>query len=574
MSEPAVRESTPLNVSLPSRGPGRSGVVLVLLTALTTIAVMGAVAVRSWYAEVQHRVETVHPAVLEWSAESLRDRLEESLVAIAGLARETVAEVSDAGLGEHVREFLSNSATFSGVVLLDERGQVRDSIGRGAPLDSLLGVLTVKSAIEAGLAEAMTAAQLRRELATVEGPSIRLLAVDEHRAAVLASAPLLDARGSVQGSLHGLVGAAKLSAALRTDLLGVGAIHLADEAGQIVAQAGEVTHSEGLLPPRALRASAIPHLSVPWIGEGGWTVQSARPVGVLGMAVVAEQPILIAFMPMLLAAMQMIAAGAVLAVAFTLVGSLMAVRLTRRLQALLDGIRAIEKSGFTTRLSEGGVRGQLAVIYGGFNEMGDRLMQERAMHQANIGAISKQNVGFQKHHQKLEKLSITDELTQLHNHRYFQDQLGCEIKRLARNNEGLSILIIDIDDFKKLNDTYGHAAGDQVLRQLARILKESVRETDLIARYGGEEFVVVATDTALEGARLLAEKLRTNVAESSFIVDETKRPRGVTISIGVAQFGHSRTELFTAADAALYRAKAAGKNCVVVAEPRKEGAPE
>ena len=105
------------------------------------------------------------------------------------------------------------------------------------------------------------------------------------------------------------------------------------------------------------------------------------------------------------------------------------------------------------------------------------------------------------------------------------------------------------------------------MKQLAQILKESVRDTDLVARYGGEEFVVVATSTALDGAELLAEKLRTKIAETSFIVDETMRPRRMTVSIGVAQFGRSRTELFTSADAALYRAKDAGKNCVMLAEP-------
>jgi len=574
MSEPAVRNSSLRGSSLPNHGPGRNGVVLVLLTALTTIAVMGTVAVRSWYLELQRRVETVHPAVLEWSAESLRDRLEESRAAIAGLAQGAVAEVGDVGLGDHLREFLSNSATFSSVVLLNERGLVRDSIGKGAPLDSLLGLLAAKSATEASLAEALRAARLRRELATLEGTSIRLFAVDEQRAGVLASAPLMDARGGVRGSLHGVFGTAALSAALRTDLLGAGAIHLADEAGKIVAQAGEVMHSQGPLPPETLHASATPHLSAPWIGGGAWTVRSARPLGVLGLAVVAEQPILIAFESVLLAPTQMIAAGAVIAALFTLVGSLMGVRLTRHLQVLFDGIRAIKSSDFTARLSPNGVRGQLALIYDGFNEMGDRLMQERAIHEANVGAISKQNVGFQKQHQKLEKLSITDELTQLHNHRYFQEQLECETKRLARTNQELCILIIDIDDFKKLNDTYGHAAGDQFLRQLARVLKESVRETDLLARYGGEEFVVVTTGSSLDGAWLLAEKLRTNVAETSFIVDETKRPRSVTVSIGVAQYGHSRIELFTSADAALYRAKAAGKNCVVVAELHEEDAPE
>jgi diguanylate cyclase (GGDEF)-like protein len=330
-------------------------------------------------------------------------------------------------------------------------------------------------------------------------------------------------------------------------------------------------HATDTLPREALHASATPHIDVPWDSDASWTVRSAAPVDVLDLAIVAEQPILLAFESLLLTALQLVAAGGVLAIAFTLVASLMAVRLTRRLQALLDGMRSIAKLDFAARLPDDAVRGQLELVYRGFNEMSIRLAKRSAAHDTNLEVLSKQNAGFQQQHELLAKLSVTDGLTQLHNHRYFQDQLGREIKRLTRTNEGLSILIIDVDDFKKLNDTYGHAAGDEFLKQLARILKESVRETDLLARYGGEEFVVVAVGTHLDGARMLAEKLRTTVAETSFIVDETMRPRSVTVSIGLAQYGHSRTELFTAADAALYRAKAAGKNCVVAAEPHTEG---
>jgi diguanylate cyclase (GGDEF)-like protein len=212
------------------------------------------------------------------------------------------------------------------------------------------------------------------------------------------------------------------------------------------------------------------------------------------------------------------------------------------------------------------VRGQIEHLQRAFNTVAERLSGLKLRTDTEIKALSNQNRRFQKLQDQLAKLSVTDGLTDLHNHRYFQDQLAKEIKRLARNNEGLSILILDIDDFKKLNDNYGHAAGDEFLKQLALILRESVRDTDVLARYGGEEFVVIATGTKLAGAQMLAEKLRTTIAETSFIVDETMRPRRVTVSIGVAEYSHSRTELFTSADAALYRAKDAGKNCVMVAE--------
>ena len=562
------RESTLRSVSLPNRGPGRSAILLVLLTAVTTTVVIGAVAIHSWYAEIQHRIELIHPAVLDWSAQSVRHELDQARARIDSFARSSAAATSDTSRGERAREFLSSSSTFSGLVFLDERGNVRASAGTGgAPFDGLLQILSIENVVQADLADALAAVQLRRELTAIEGASIRLFTVNEHQTVVMASTKLTDGRGTARGSIHGLVRSAVLSAAMRSDLLGVGGIHLADDHGRIVAQAGDVMHSQGSLPPEALHASATPQLNVPWNADEFWTVRSARPIGALDMSIVAEQPILLAFGSMVLAAIQMVAAGAVLAVALTLIASVMAVRTTRRLQVLLDGIRSIAKADFTTRLPDSGVRGQFELVYQGFNEMATRLSRLHGDYDSNVESLTKQNVGFQKQQELLAKLSVTDGLTELHNHRYFQDQLVREIKRLSRTNEGLSIMIIDIDDFKKLNDTYGHAAGDEALRQIARILKESVRETDLLARYGGEEFVIVAIGTPLDGAHVFAEKLCTKIAETSFIVDETMRPRSVTVSIGVAEYKHSRTELFTAADAALYRAKAAGKNCVVVATP-------
>ncbi len=125
------------------------------------------------------------------------------------------------------------------------------------------------------------------------------------------------------------------------------------------------------------------------------------------------------------------------------------------------------------------------------------------------------------------------------------------------------MLLIDLDHFKQLNDQRGHAAGDELLAGVARVLHQTVRETDLLARYGGEEFVVMCADTDRDGTYQLAEKIRLAIAESSFIVDDSMRPTSVTVSIGVAEFAGDRKEFFQTADRALYNAKAQGKNCVV-----------
>ncbi len=181
-----------------------------------------------------------------------------------------------------------------------------------------------------------------------------------------------------------------------------------------------------------------------------------------------------------------------------------------------------------------------------------------------IQRLSERNTRLQRSNQVLEQLSITDGLTQLNNHRSFQDHLTREIKRVNRYREPLSLLMIDIDDFKSLNDRFGHAAGDELLRRLAQIMREAIRESDLLARYGGEEFVVLTPDTALDGAYRLAEKVRTAIAEASFVLDDSRRPTRVTVSIGVAQFVGNRMRFFDEADRSLYCAKAAGKNCVAI----------
>lgn len=164
----------------------------------------------------------------------------------------------------------------------------------------------------------------------------------------------------------------------------------------------------------------------------------------------------------------------------------------------------------------------------------------------------------------LENLAITDGLTQVYNHRFFHLRLEDELRRGKRYNVRNSIMFVDADEFKKVNDTYGHATGDLVLRDLAAVLKGTVRETEIVARYGGEEFGVILPETGNEQALVAAERLRANVAEHTFLTTEGE-PVNITISIGLATFpgdGKSRADLIDMADKALYSAKNAGRNCV------------
>lgn len=173
---------------------------------------------------------------------------------------------------------------------------------------------------------------------------------------------------------------------------------------------------------------------------------------------------------------------------------------------------------------------------------------------------------------RLELLSITDGLTKLFNHRYFQDELARHFDESQRYERPLSLAMMDIDFFKKINDTYGHAAGDDVLINVSAIFKDSIRGSDIAARYGGEEFAVMMPETDLEDAIAFAEKIRAKI-ESEPIMTKAG-PIPATISIGVSSVPRSRINtpkaLIDHADKALYRAKKAGRN-QVQAERRREG---
>ena len=164
-----------------------------------------------------------------------------------------------------------------------------------------------------------------------------------------------------------------------------------------------------------------------------------------------------------------------------------------------------------------------------------------------------------------KRLSITDELTALFNYRYLQQRLEEEVNRAGRYGKHLSLLMIDIDDFKNVNDRHGHLVGDAVLAEIGQVLKAAVREVDVVARYGGEEFSVVLPETAGEGALVAAEKVRTAIAARQFTGAAAGRDIRVTVSVGAASYpthAHDKGALLQAADQALYHAKQTGKNRV------------
>lgn len=181
---------------------------------------------------------------------------------------------------------------------------------------------------------------------------------------------------------------------------------------------------------------------------------------------------------------------------------------------------------------------------------------------ANQAALAIKEARF---YEEIERLAITDSLTNLFNHRSFYDRLKEEIKRARRYRLNFSVIMIDLDDFKKFNDSYGHLSGDYILKEVGRELKKKIRDTDFPARYGGEEFAIILPQTNTKEAKCVAERIRAGV-ENLVLKNENKYLGKLTLSAGISTYpfhGTNETEIIGAADKALYLAKKQGKNKVV-----------
>ena len=169
--------------------------------------------------------------------------------------------------------------------------------------------------------------------------------------------------------------------------------------------------------------------------------------------------------------------------------------------------------------------------------------------------------------QRTEQLTITDDLTRLFNSRYLNLYLGREIKRCKRHGIPLSVIFLDLDGFKSINDQYGHLAGSGTLTEVGKILAQGVRESDILARYGGDEFVVVLPETPAAGALVIAERLRRAIEEHPFLEAQGLSAR-ISASFGIASYpDHALTPegLIQKADQAMYRVKERDKNGIEVA---------
>jgi len=170
-------------------------------------------------------------------------------------------------------------------------------------------------------------------------------------------------------------------------------------------------------------------------------------------------------------------------------------------------------------------------------------------------------------YEKALQSAITDSLTGLYNQAYFKRFLELEMERTRRQKHSLTLMMLDLDDFKVYNDTLGHLTGDQILQEFSHLLQQNIRKIDLAARYGGEEFAIVLTYTDVNGAMTIAERLRQTIESYRFSYKASDHFKILTTSIGLADF-HANPltahELIKRSDAALYQAKRAGKNRICV----------
>lgn len=166
--------------------------------------------------------------------------------------------------------------------------------------------------------------------------------------------------------------------------------------------------------------------------------------------------------------------------------------------------------------------------------------------------------------QQLEELSTTDPLTKLYNRRGLRNEIEHEVIRFERNNEAFVLIISDIDDLKTINDTYGHDAGDFLIVELSKVMRETIRKQDFIGRWGGDEFLFLLPQTDLSGGECLAKKIRQKINDLKISFKERKLSATMTFGVSVFQENDTLEDCFKRSDLALYRAKKMGKNSVVL----------
>lgn len=369
--------------------------------------------------------------------------------------------------------------------------------------------------------------------------------------------------GSGQASLHAVIDLESLDTMLGEELDEDAIdVYLVDAAGHYVAG----THEQGneTLVYSGPDAAGDSGVEVYVNGMGKQVVGGIRSLGLFDWSLVVEQDYEVAFEPVGALISRVFWIDVVIGLVLVVIAIRLAASVIRPVGALSRAAQSVAEGNTEIHLDEPRGAPELVDLTRAFNQMTHHLHVQRQ-------ELERQN-------DELQRLSVTDGLTGIFNRRYFEEQLPLEIKRAQRLERYLALIVLDIDDFKRINDTLGHAVGDRILCAVADALSAELRATDMLARYGGEEFVVLNLQEDSDGAGILAEKMLGVVAALEWPAqewcDESGVPLQVTVSAGVALHDDDAEALFRDADAALYEAKRAGKNRVVIAGEGGESGPD
>jgi diguanylate cyclase (GGDEF)-like protein len=289
-----------------------------------------------------------------------------------------------------------------------------------------------------------------------------------------------------------------------------------------------------------------------------------------GWSLVYEEDYRDVFEPILLIRKKLLLVNSVIILVFSFFAFRIVRSITRPILALSQGAKKLIDGMVAVEVRSESSSDEVAFLIRTFNELTQEIAVSRTKMEAINRKLELKNEELKTLNARLEHLSVTDELTGLYNYRQFQNLLAEDIKRVERTAYPLSLVLMDLDNFKKVNDRYGHKTGDAYLCYLSNVLRGIVRETDVLARYGGEEFAILLPHTDLRGAEKIAEKVRKTVESSWYTVDGDEKIRG-TVSMGVAEFRGDPLRFFEDADKGLYQSKRKGKNRVTVTVTGEDG---
>lgn len=386
------------------------------------------------------------------------------------------------------------------------------------------------------------------------------------------AAPILDERGRLRGVLgahaHWSWVTRTVESVVHDSLRARVEVLIADRAGRIIYPLHLVGQSQ-------LPAGAAPdeHFRTLRWGDGREYLTSTAEVRAetstpLGWQIVLRHPLDLALEPVSELRNRLLLLGLLAVLVFVTVAYRLASRMSSPIEQLAETMRQVEQRAPAPVYPTGPLPHELQQLNRSIQSMTTSLLQhEEALRQLNASLeqqVRERTEALTEANAQLEKLATIDFLTGLNNRRSFNTRLQESFQLMHRSGRTFCVLLIDADYFKRINDTHGHAAGDEVLRLLGRLLLQTVRTSDFVARYGGEEFVVLVPDMQDDQqAFTLAEKIRQAVAQASFPGLEQ-----VTVSLGVScarTSDHSASEVLRRADEALYQAKHEGRNRVITA---------